>query len=108
MKKKEQIKEDVEETVKEENVKSKNIKEIKTALKTKNAFIGTENTLRQLKLGFVSKIFISLNAPDNIKKDIEYYSNLMNVKVFMLDVPNEELGIICQKPFSISVIGIKK
>ena len=83
----------------------KTITEIKKLLKDKNLVIGTERTIKNLKSGKISKIFISSNCPSIVKADIEYYSKLTNAAVVKLKYPNEELGVICKKPFSISVLG---
>ena len=82
--------------------------EIKKAIKEEKAIIGTELTLKNLKLGKLEKVFVSANCPDSMKKDIEYYSKLANVKVEELKQNNEELGSACKKPFFISVLSIRK
>lgn len=70
--------------------------------------IGTRRTIKFLKLGKIKKVYIVKNAPENIKRDIEYYSKIASIEVEMLDITNEELGASLKKPFKISVIGILK
>ena len=84
------------------------ISEIKKALKNKKVIIGTERTLKNLKLGKISKIFLTSNCSEDIKKDIKYYSKLAKVEVVQLKQPNDELGALCKKPFSISVLSVVK
>jgi len=84
------------------------INEIRKALKEKKIIIGTENTLKNLKLGKLEKVYITKNCPEGKKKNINYYSKLGKVKVVNLKYTNEELGIICKKPFSISIASLKK
>lgn len=84
------------------------ITEIKKALKEGKAIIGTSRTIKNLKLGKVSKVFLTSNCPDDVKKDIKYYSKLAKVEVVRLKQPNDELGALCKKPFSISVLSIAK
>ena len=81
--------------------------EIKNKLKTEKLVIGKSNTLKLLKLGKLSKIFLSANTPKEQEDDIKYYSKLAGVDVEKVDLPNDELGTYCKKPFSISVIGLK-
>jgi ribosomal protein L30E len=54
------------------------------------------------------KIFLASNAPATFVKDVEYYSSLSKVEIEKLDIPNDELGVACKKPFSIAAIGMKK
>jgi len=82
--------------------------EIKKLLKTKKLVIGTEITIKRLKAGKLAQVFVSSNCPDKIKKDIEYYSKLGGTNIIKLKIPNDELGIVCKKPFSISVLGVIK
>lgn len=87
---------------------AKAIDDIKVGLKEKKAVIGTERVIKGLKTGKIAKVFITSNCPEEVKKDIEYYSGLCGAAVVQLAQPNDELGIICKKPFSISVLGILK
>ena len=82
--------------------------EIKKMIKSGNLIIGTENSIKNLKLGRVEKILVSANCPANVEKNISYYAGLSGAEVHKLDYPNEELSIICRKPFSISVLALIK
>ena len=82
--------------------------EIKKMMKAGNVIIGTEKSLKSLKLGKTQKILVSSNCPPRVEKDINYYSGLNGTEVQKLEFPNDELGIICKKPFSISVLALVK
>jgi len=82
--------------------------EVKKLIKTKTLVIGLERTIKNLKLGKVEKVLISSNCPENTVNDITYYAGLSKAELIKLDYPNEELGVICKKPFSISVLSILK
>ncbi|HIH42193.1 TPA: 50S ribosomal protein L30e [Candidatus Woesearchaeota archaeon] len=86
----------------------KEVTEIKKAIEVGKIVIGTQRTLKSLKLGRLKKIFLANNCPQRTKDDIEYYSKIANVEVVNLEEPNEELGTICKKQFSISVLSIPK
>lgn len=86
----------------------KNIKEIKKLLKSKNLIIGRDRTLKNLRVGKIKKVFVAGNCPESVKKDIIYYSKFDNVEYVELAYPNEDLGVMCKKPFSISVISVLK
>lgn len=82
--------------------------EIKKLLGTDRLIIGTDRTLKSLRAGTIEKIFLSENCPDALKEDIKHYSTQGKIKVVELSVPNEELGVICKKPFPVSVVSILK
>jgi len=82
--------------------------EIKKLLKEKSIAIGTERTIKNLKLGKVDKVIVTSNCHEKVQKDIEYYASLGKAEILKIKYPNEELGIICKKPFAISVLSILK
>lgn len=82
--------------------------DIKKMLKSSKVVIGTEKTIKNLKLGKVQKILVSSDCPLSVEKDIKYYAKLSGAEFFKVDYPNEELGVICKKPFSISVLSLLK
>lgn len=82
--------------------------EIKKMLKSGNVIIGTERAIKSLRLGKVEKIFLSSNCPQKVEKDMGYYASLSGAELQKLEYPNDELGTICKKPFSISVIALTK
>lgn len=85
-----------------------NITEIRKIAASKGAVIGTKEVIKNLKLGKLSKVYITSNCPSKVKKDIEYYAGAGKADVFSLDCPNDELGIICKKPYSISVMALSE
>ena len=80
--------------------------EIKKLLKAGNVIIGTEKSVKSLKLGRVQKILLSSNCPAGVEKSINYYAGLNDAEIHKLEFPNDELGVICKKPFSISVLAV--
>ncbi|HLC74762.1 MAG TPA: ribosomal L7Ae/L30e/S12e/Gadd45 family protein [Candidatus Nanoarchaeia archaeon] len=84
-----------------------NIAEVKQAIKEGNAVIGLQRTLKLLKQKKIKKIFLASNTAKLTKEDIAHYSKLANVTVADLELKNEDLGTICKKPFSISVISVR-
>lgn len=82
------------------------VEEIKNNLKTDKLVIGTDKTVKLLKLGKLAKVFVAENTAELVENDLDYYSKINNVEVSKLNIDNEELGVLCKKPFSISVIGL--
>lgn len=82
--------------------------EIRGLLAENKLVIGTERTLKMLRLGKLKQVYLSANCADAAKEDIMHYSDLGKVKVKELPYPGSELGVVCKKPYSISVIGVLK
>ena len=78
--------------------------DLKKLLKTDKVVLGTQRTLKLLKVGSATNVFLSSNCPDDIKKDIEYYAKLAGVPIIYLKQPNDELGTLCKKPYAVSVL----
>ena len=82
--------------------------EIKKMMKTGNLILGTERAMKNLRLGKIEKVMVSLNCPAKVEKDICHYAGLAGAEVQKLDYQNDELGIICKKPYSVSVLAVVK
>lgn len=81
------------------------IEELRKDLKTKKPVFGAERAIKELKTGKLNKIYMASNCREDIKKDILHYSKLADVKVIELEETNEDLGVVCKRPFNISVIS---
>ena len=81
--------------------------EIKNLFKEKKRLvIGAKETTKLLRTGKLEQVFIASNYPSDKKKQIEHLigdSELVSAKQ-----TSEEIGALLKKPFSISVIGLKK
>jgi large subunit ribosomal protein L30e len=82
--------------------------QIKKMIKDEEILIGTQRALKNLRLGKVKQILLSSNCPERVEKDVNYYAKLTDTDVQKLSYPNDELGIMCKKPFSISVLASVK
>ncbi len=82
--------------------------EIRKLLDTKKLIFGTERVIKQLKLGSIARVFVTSNCPDDVKEDIARYAGISKAAVVQLEISNDELGVVCKKPFSISVVGLLK
>ena len=86
----------------------KQIQELRKLLDEGKIVIGTKRTIKQLKLGKLEKVFLSLNCPAKTKEDVRSYSKLSKTTVSQLKYPNDELGVLCKRPHSISILGLIK
>mgnify|MGYP001566018642 CR=1 FL=1 len=78
--------------------------DLKKAVKEEKLVFGTDRTLKMIRKGKAKKVFISSNCSKQVREDIKHYASISGIEVIKLKEPNEELGIICKKPFSISVL----
>lgn len=85
-----------------------NAEEIKKLVKTQKLIIGTDVTLKELKAGNISKVFAASNMKEDVRQDFKRYCDISKAEFIELDIDNTELGTICRKPFSISVLGQSK
>lgn len=82
--------------------------EIKQGLKEGKLILGTKRTVKAIRAGGVSKIFLASNCPEVIAEDIEHYCAITEIPVEKLKIDCDELGSVCKKPFYVSVVGIAK
>ena len=84
------------------------MKDLKEAIKEgKGLIFGTHRTLKKLKMGEIKKVYVSSNCPKNVLDDVEHYSKIHKIPLEKLKESNEELGVVCKKPFHISVLSIE-
>ena len=88
--------------------KQDGIQEIKKYAEAKKILIGTEQALKNIKKGTTKKVFLSSNCPARIKTTLQHYSSIKEIEIIELNQGNIELGVICKKPFAISVLCIKE
>ena len=84
------------------------VDEIKKLLKSDALILGSEVTLKALRNNELVKVFLAGNAPEELIEEVNQLASLAKIEVEKLEVPNDELGVVCKKPFSIGCIGIKK
>lgn len=80
---------------------------LKEAIADNTVVIGSKEAKKHLKLKDVKLIIIATNCPDDVRKDIEKYSDISETKIEEFDGTAKELGIMCGKPFPIAVLSIK-
>jgi large subunit ribosomal protein L30e len=81
--------------------------EIRKLLGSDKLVIGSDRVLKMLRHGELKKVILASNCKQMMRDDIISYSKQSDVEIIELDVPNEELGVYCKKPFHISVLGIR-
>ncbi len=84
------------------------MEEIKNILEKENVVFGTDEVIKNLKKGRIAKVLIAKNCNENTKRDLKRYSTLHDFELNFLDIDNDELGSLCKKLFSVSLVGVLK
>ena len=82
-------------------------KEIRAGLKEGKIVLGSDETMKLLRAGKIKRVYLAANASASMKNDASHYGKLANAEVVQLELSNVDLGVLCKKPFSISVLGAK-
>ena len=82
------------------------ITELRKHVQSSKFVIGTSEVIKLLKHDKLAKIFVASNSPASIKEDLKHYGTMADCEIVELQIPNDELGVMCKKPFSISVVGV--
>ena len=82
--------------------------QLRKLIEDKKVTIGTQATTKALKAGALKRVVIASNASPAAQEAVARYQAITHVEVERLEVPNDELGVMCKKPFAISVLGIRK
>ncbi|MBS1266953.1 MAG: 50S ribosomal protein L30e [Candidatus Woesearchaeota archaeon] len=83
-------------------------KQVKKNLKTGKLVFGKNKTLKMIRSGKAAKVFLASNCDKQAMENIKHYCSFDNIPIEILDVPNSELGVVCKKQFSISVLCLLK
>ena len=80
--------------------------ELRMALNTGRVHLGTKIAMRELRRGRAKIAILSSNCPDQTRDEIETHGRLSNIPVLEHQKDSIDLGVLCGKPFPVSVIVI--
>jgi ribosomal protein L30E len=80
--------------------------DIRKLLGSDKLVMGSDRCMKLLRSGQLKQIMLANNAPVSTVQDVERHAG--KTEIVVLDIPNEELGVYCKKPFNISVLGIRQ
>jgi len=83
-------------------------KAIATAVKTGKVEFGAKSAIKNAKLGRAKLIILASNCPKNVRADIEYYSKLSKVPIYIYKGTGIDLAAVCGKPFVVSALSIRE
>jgi len=81
---------------------------IKEKIKQNKVIIGYKTVIKSLKSDRPELIVLAANTPEDKKKMIELNAKISKVQVKEYPKDGVDLGLLCGKPFSISVLAIKR
>jgi large subunit ribosomal protein L30e len=81
------------------------LNEIRKLLDAGKLKFGADQALKLLRQHKAAKIWLSKNVATDTLSDIRNLAGLDSVEIVELPQSNEELGTLCRKPFTISVIS---
>jgi len=81
-------------------------KTLERCLRPAKISVGEKNVLSALLTANPKLILISGNCPTELREQVIYYSMLSNVPYSITEETSMELGSVCGKPFSASVVAI--
>lgn len=81
---------------------------IRVAVDTGKVILGSNKSIQAIKLGNGELVVMAANAPKNLKEDVEVYSKLSEMPVHIFDGSSVDLGSICGKPFTVSVLVVQE
>ena len=81
---------------------------IKENVKENKVIIGYKTVIKSLKNSHPELVVVASNIPTDKKKMIELNAKISKVQVKEYSKDSVNLGLLCGKPFSISVLAIKR
>lgn len=81
--------------------------DIRKLLGTDKLIIGEQEVRKALRTQSLAQVLVASNCARGVLEDLEHASRHAGAEFRQLDVPNEELGVYCKKPFNIMVLGIR-
>ena len=81
---------------------------IRVAVDTGKVILGSNKSIQAIELGNGELVVLAANAPKTLKEDVEVYSKLSEIPVHVFDGSSVELGSVCGKPFTVSVLVVQE
>ena len=81
--------------------------DIQSAIKLKKTIIGYNESINYIKVNKPKIMVVANNLPVNRKKEIEYNAKISETKLEIFNGTSRELGVVCGKPFPVSILVIK-
>jgi len=83
-------------------------KAVSAAVKTGKVSFGANSAVQNAQTGKAKLIVLAANCPKEVRDDVERYSKLSKLPVFLYKGSSLDLAATCGKPFSISALSIRE
>ena len=94
--------------IEEEKVDNSITSKIKSLLDSNRLIYGSSEVAKSIKNNKLEAVIIASNLPDIDKEQFKHYCDIAGIDLFEIEEDNEQLALLCKKPFNISVLGIIK
>ncbi|MFT4303911.1 MAG: ribosomal L7Ae/L30e/S12e/Gadd45 family protein [Candidatus Woesearchaeota archaeon] len=84
------------------------LEDLKKIAQSEQVVFGSNQVIRKLKRGEIKKIFLASNVPAKIEEDIRYNANISGIEIEVIDMPNDEFGMIFKRVHPVLTMGIAK
>jgi len=81
---------------------------IKEKTKEGKILLGFKTVIKSLKSSKPELVVVANNIPDDKRKIVELNAKVSKVQVKEYKKDNVSLGLLCGKPFSVSVLAVKR
>ena len=81
-------------------------RELKNLIKTGKYTLGARSTIKAVATGRAKMVIIAKNAPPELRDRVLYYARLGGIPVYTFEGTSQDLGVVCGKPFKISMIAV--
>ncbi len=80
--------------------------DIRLAVDSGEVVVGSRDVLRTIKKNTSKLVITAKNIDEKNAMEIKHLANISNLKVLDFDGSSTELGSICGKPFSVSILSV--
>ena len=81
-------------------------RELQVAMNTGRVVIGFEETKKAVLAGTPKMVILAANAPKWARDDIEYYTKLAGIPIFVFPGSSIELGAAAKRPHRIMAVAV--
>ncbi|MHC1598943.1 MAG: 50S ribosomal protein L30e [Candidatus Methanofastidiosia archaeon] len=81
-------------------------REIRKAIDTGKVVLGTDRSIKALKAGDSKLIIYAANTKKETKEDLQHYAKISNVPILEYKGTGVDIGMVCGKPFIVSMLSI--
>lgn len=82
------------------------VSDLKKLVTAEKLVLGSERTLKLLRDKKLERVYVSSDCNPETSDQLHYLAGVMEVPVEVVSKTADEIGVICRKPFAVSVVGV--